>query len=254
VVVQVRDLALRTDSAPFSLEVAAGELVGLAGLEGHGQDELLKVLAGLTPPQRGEVLVGGGETPPQPVGTYRQSVRRGVVYVPRDRKVEGLADVLSVLDNYALPTLRRDAVAGLLDLRRTQRRFRRDAATVNFAPGAQASVGRLSGGNQQKVILARWLAADPKVILLNDPTRGVDLKTKHELYDLLRTLAGNGLTVVMISTEVEELVHLMDRVFVFHGGSLAAELGHDQITRDALVAAYFGHVPTPTPEAHHEPA
>jgi ABC-type sugar transport system ATPase subunit len=139
-----------------------------------------------------------------------------------------------------VPTLPHDAVFGLVRSGHTRRRFRRDAGTVNFTPGKQQSMGRLSGGNQQKVIIARWLAAQPGLILLNDPTRGVDLKTKHELYDLFRNLAAGGAAVVMLSSEVDELVHLMDRVLVFHDGSVAADLPHDEVTSQALVAAYFG--------------
>jgi ABC-type sugar transport system ATPase subunit len=151
-----------------------------------------------------------------------------------------MADVLPIIDNYSMPTLGRDRFAGLLRPRRTKSRFRRDARTVNFTPGRQDSIGRLSGGNQQKVIIARWLAAEPRVILLNDPTRGVDLKTKHELYEVFRGLADAGAAVVMLSSEVDELVHLMDRVLVFHDGSLSAELCGDDITPESLVSAYFG--------------
>ena len=160
--------------------------------------------------------------------------------MPRDRKTDGMADVLSIIDNYSLPTLARDRRLGLLRHRLTRSRFRRDAAVVNFTPAGQNSIGRLSGGNQQKVIIARWLAAEPHVILLNDPTRGVDHKTKQELYDVFRGLAEAGAAVVVLSSEVEELVGLMDRVLVFHEGSVSAELWGDQITSESVVAAYFG--------------
>jgi ABC-type sugar transport system ATPase subunit len=239
IVVQARAAVLRPGSGAFDLSVRAGDIVGLAGLEGHGQDEFLRALAGLHRLAGGELLAAGqGDL--APVSNYRRSVACGVVYVPRDRKVEGMADVLPILDNYGLPTLPHDAVFGLVRSGHTRRRFRRDAGTVNFTPGKQQSMGRLSGGNQQKVIIARWLAAQPGLILLNDPTRGVDLKTKHELYDLFRNLAAGGAAVVMLSSEVDELVHLMDRVLVFHDGSVSADLPHDEVTSQALVAAYFG--------------
>jgi ABC-type sugar transport system ATPase subunit len=238
--VSARDVALRPGSRPFTTEVRHGEIIGLAGLEGHGQDEFLRCLAGLHQPHDGELLVDTGAPQLGAVSTYAQAVAGGVVYVPRDRKVEGMADVLPILDNYSLPTLADDSRLGWLRGASTRRRFRRDAAAVNFLAGRQDTIGRLSGGNQQKVIVARWLAARPRTILLNDPTRGVDLKTKHELYEVFRGLADAGVTVVMLSSEVDELVHLMDRVLVFHSGSLSAELTGEEISGDALVAAYFG--------------
>jgi ABC-type sugar transport system ATPase subunit len=236
---EATDLTLRNGRAPFGVTVRRGEIVGLAGLEGHGQDEFLRMLAGLLRPAAGTLLVDD-EGSLLEVGDYRTSVSRRVVYVPRDRKVEGMADVLSILDNYSLPTLKKDSRLGWVRRSATRRRFRTDSGTVNFTAGRQDSIGRLSGGNQQKVIVARWLAAEPRVMLLNDPTRGVDLKTKQELYDVFRALAEAGTTVVMLSSEVDELVHLMDRVLVFHDGSLSAELAGDTVTPGAIVAAYFG--------------
>jgi ABC-type sugar transport system ATPase subunit len=237
--VQLEGVRLRPGSQPFDAVVRRGEIVGLAGLEGHGQDELIKALAGLHRLHEGRLLIRHGEDL-RPVSGYRNGVADGVVYVPRDRKVEGMADVLPIIDNYSVPTLRQDRRFGFLRPRLTRSRFRRDAATVNFKPGKQDSIGRLSGGNQQKVIIARWLAAQPEVILLNDPTRGVDLKTKHELYEVFRGLAATGVAVVMLSSEVDELVHLMDRVLVFHDGDLSAELDGTAVTGEALVSAYFG--------------
>jgi len=237
--VRVEQVVLRPGGRPFDATIRRGEIVGLAGLDGHGQDELIRALAGLHAPDSGRVLVAGrGEL--APVRGYQRSVARGVVYVPRDRKIEGMADVLSIIDNYSMPTLARDRRLGLLRHRLTRSRFRRDAAVVNFTPGGQDSIGRLSGGNQQKVIIARWLAAEPHVILLNDPTRGVDHKTKQELYGVFRGLAEAGAAVVMLSSEVEELAGLMDRALVFHEGSLSAELTGEGITAESVVAAYFG--------------
>jgi ABC-type sugar transport system ATPase subunit len=239
VAVRIERVVLRAGSEPFDATIRRGEIVGLAGLDGHGQDELIRAVAGLHFPHSGQLLVAG-RAELAPVHDYQRAVARGVVYVPRDRKTEGMADVLSIIDNYSMPTLARDRRLGLLRHRLTRSRFRRDAEVVNFTPAGQDSIGRLSGGNQQKVIIARWLAAEPHVILLNDPTRGVDHKTKQELYDVFRSLAEAGAAVVMLSSEVEELVGLMDRVLVFHEGSLSAELRSDEITSESVVAAYFG--------------
>jgi ABC-type sugar transport system ATPase subunit len=241
VVLEARGVRLASAAQPVDLTVRRGEIVGLAGLEGHGQDEFLRTLAGLLPSSGGEVRLvprQGGE--PALVRSYRQAVRLGLAYVPRDRKTEGIADVLSSLDNFGTPTLADDTVAGVVRARSTLRRFRDLAGTVNLVPRGKVPVGRLSGGNQQKVIIARWLATRPGVLLLNDPTRGVDLKTKYELYDLFERLAGKGTTIVMLSTELEEHLNLMDRVLVFRSGTLARELTHAEASREALVSAYFG--------------
>jgi ABC-type sugar transport system ATPase subunit len=243
---RISGLRVREDSAPLDLEVGRGEIIGLAGLEGHGQDEFLRVLAGLRAPAAGTASVLSSRKRAAATGYaeirgYRQAVRQGIAYVPRDRKAEGIADVLSCLDNFSVPTLREDARLGMLSPRRTRGRFETHGRGVNLEPAPGAAVGRLSGGNQQKVILARWLATRPAVLLLNDPTRGVDLKTKHELYDVFERLASEGMTFVMLSTELEEHLSLMDRILVFHGGSCTRELTHADATREALVSAYFGH-------------
>jgi ABC-type sugar transport system ATPase subunit len=240
-VLEAAGVKVQAGADPVDLTVGRGEIIGLAGLEGHGQDEFLRILAGLRPPESGEVRVvppNGGKA--VALRSYRQAVGLGMAYVPRDRKAEGIADVLSSLDNFSVPTLRRDSRAGVIRYGTTAKRFRDFGRTVNLEPAPRTAVGRLSGGNQQKVIIARWLATEPGVLLLNDPTRGVDLKTKHELYDLFERLAEEGMTIVMLSTEVEEHVNLMDRILVFHSGSCTSELTHEEADRESLVSAYFG--------------
>jgi ABC-type sugar transport system ATPase subunit len=248
-VISARELRVQQRSEPVSVAVRRGEIIGLAGLEGQGQDEFLRSLAGLHAPVSGEVILHGAGAGAGQAGlrirSYRQAVRHGVAYVPRDRKVEGIADVLPSLDNFAAPTLGEDAVAGILRPRRTLVRFGAASGTVNLAASPRTPVGRLSGGNQQKVVVARWLATRPSALLLNDPTRGVDLRTKHELYDLFERLTDDGLTIVMLSTELEEHLSLMDRILVFHAGSCVSELSRDTVTREQLVAAYFGHQERP---------
>jgi ABC-type sugar transport system ATPase subunit len=171
----------------------------------------------------------------------RQAAACGVAYLPRERRAESIFESLSVRENFALPTLHRDTRAGILRPRRSQRRLAEyvDGLGVTLA-SVRDRIAALSGGNQQKIVLARWLAAHPRVLLLNDPTRGVDAGTKHDIYDLLARLTGEGLAVVMLSTELDELVELMDRVLVFREQGLFAELSRAAATREALVAAFFG--------------
>jgi len=246
---EVTGVKVHAGSDPVDLSVKRGEIIGLAGLEGHGQDEFLRILSGLRPAAAGQVQVVPNDGHDAiTIRSYKQAVRLGLAYVPRDRKGEGIADVLSSLDNFSVPTLGGDSLGGVIRYRRTHRRFRDFGGTVNLAPAPRTPVGRLSGGNQQKVIIARWLATNPGVLLLNDPTRGVDLKTKHELYELFERLASEGMTIVMLSTELEEHLSLMDRILVFRAGSCTSELTHETATRESLVSAYFGHQRGALPE------
>jgi ABC-type sugar transport system ATPase subunit len=199
--------------------VRAGELVGLAGLEGHGQDGFLRALA----------AAAGDDG----------------AYVPRERRAESLFESKSILENFALPTLDRDTSAGLIRPASTKARFAAYVEKLGITFGTSDDlITTLSGGNQQKVVVARWLATDPRVLLLNDPTRGVDLGAKRDLYRVLLDLAADGMAVVMLSTEVDEHVELMDRVVVFREGAPFAEIDRAQLTRQNLVGAFFGQEPS----------
>jgi ABC-type sugar transport system ATPase subunit len=195
------------------LTLRAGELVGLAGLEGHGQDAFLQSLR-------------GGE---------------GVAYVPRERRAESLFESKSIRENFGIATMDRDRSRGLLSAARTRARLAEYVDRLRIKVGdPEHPITTLSGGNQQKVVIARWLASDPKVLLLNDPTRGVDIGAKRDLYDLLLHLAGQGVAIVMLSTEVDEHVELMDRVVVFREGAISKELTREQLSRQSVIGAFFG--------------
>jgi ABC-type sugar transport system ATPase subunit len=148
---------------------------------------------------------------------------------------------MSIRENFAMPTLSYDSHAGLMHKAATRRRFAEYAARLSIVFGNQSDrITTLSGGNQQKVVIARWLAADPRVLLLNDPTRGIDIGAKRDLYALLAGLAREGLAVVMLSTEVEEHIELMDRVLVFREHELFREINRESLSRQALVSSFFG--------------
>jgi ABC-type sugar transport system ATPase subunit/ribose/xylose/arabinose/galactoside ABC-type transport system permease subunit len=211
------------------LDLRAGEIVGLAGLEGQGQDEYLKALRQI----RG----------PGARGTR-------IAYVARDRREESIFPPLSVRENFTAATLRQDARGGLISARRAAARFAGYAARLKIRLGRDSdAITTLSGGNQQKVVIARALASDPAVLLLNDPTRGVDIGAKRDIYALLRELAAAGMAIVMLSTEVDEHLELMDRVLVFRDGAPAAELGREALSRAAIVGEFFGAVPTQAADA-----
>jgi ribose transport system ATP-binding protein len=162
-------------------------------------------------------------------------------YVPRERRAESLFESKSILENFALPTLDRDTIGRVIRPGRTRTRFAAFVDKLGIKLGRPDDViTTLSGGNQQKVVVARWLATDPQVLLLNDPTRGVDLGAKRDLYRVLLDLAASGMAIVMLSTEVDEHVELMDRVVVFREGRPFCEIGREDLSRNALVGAFFG--------------
>jgi ABC-type sugar transport system ATPase subunit len=238
-VLSVRGLRLRPDGKPVDLEVRAGELIGVAGLEGHGQNEFLEALWG-------ENVIGGEIIRHLPAGdvTVRSPVHAAncdIAYVPRERGLDSLFSWMTIRENFALPTYGADSRGGWLSLRSSRRRFAGYVDRMQIVLGSpEDAITTLSGGNQQRVIIARWLAFGPRVLLLNDPTRGIDINAKRDLYALFSALAAEGLALVMLSTELDEHVELMDRVLVFREHELARELDRGELTREALVAAFFG--------------
>ncbi len=237
-VLQVRELRLRPRAAPVSFTLRAGEVVGLAGLEGHGQDDFLRALWQGSP--NGQVLRVAG-TAATPIRSARHAAALGIGYVPRDRRSESLFAPLSVQENFGVVTSGADRRFGLLShaARRARLAGYRDSLGIRMGKPTDL-ITTLSGGNQQKVVIARWLAREPRILLLNDPTRGIDLGAKRDIYALLDKLAADGVAVVMLSTELDEHVELMDRVLVFREGSVGAVVERDALSRAALVSAFFG--------------
>jgi ABC-type sugar transport system ATPase subunit len=238
VLLRAKQLRLRAGGEPFDVEIRAGELVGLAGLEGHGQEAFLEALRG-TGPARGDVERIIGEKT-SPIRSISDASKNGVAYVPRERGRESMFGWMSIRENFGMPTLDKDTVGGWLRPASTSRRLDHYVRRMGIVLGdPEDRITTLSGGNAQKVVIARWLAAEPKVLLLNDPTRGIDVNAKRDLYELLTTLVTAGLAVVMLSTDVDEHVDLMDRVLVFREGELYREMPAAELSRSALVSAYF---------------
>jgi ABC-type sugar transport system ATPase subunit len=239
VVLSVRGLRLRPDGAPIDLEVRAGELIGLAGLEGHGGNTFLEALRGGVATE-GEVVrhLDGREAV---IGSPADAADLDIAYVPRERRLDAVFSWMSIRENFALPTLARDQRFGWLRTRSSRRRLGAYVNRLGIVLGSpEHAITTLSGGNQQKVIIARWLAYGPRVLLLNDPTRGIDIGAKNDLYALFGALAAEGLAVVMLSTELDEHVELMDRVLVFREHELFAEFERSEVSRERLVSAFFG--------------
>ncbi len=233
---EVRDLVgPRVKSISFAMR--RGEILGIGGLAGHGHRELFFMLFGAERVSSGSIAVAGRKVS---IGTPRDAVRRrtGIALVPEDRKTEGLLLTMTVRDNLTLAILRRIARFGVLR-QRLERRLARDMATqLNIrTPNLSSRTGALSGGNQQKVLVGRWLLAEPNILLFYDVTRGVDIATKHELYELMMRLAAEGRSILFYSSDTEELAHLCHRVLVMREGTIAAELIAPDITAERVVAA-----------------
>jgi rhamnose transport system ATP-binding protein len=222
-----------------SLQVRAGEILGLAGLVGAGRTELARVLFGLTPADEGQILLKGT---PVRVTSPAKAVELGIAYVPEDRRRHGVILEMPVDANVTLAILRKIAASGLIRFARE-----REVATTFVkrlgvkTPSIAAPVGNLSGGNQQKVALARWLAAEPVVIILDEPTQGVDVGAKSEIHRLMGELAKNGLAIIMISSELPEILGMSDRIAVMHGGNVVGELTRAQATQEKVLEMALGH-------------
>ncbi|HKC26973.1 MAG TPA: sugar ABC transporter ATP-binding protein [Jatrophihabitans sp.] len=235
------DVSLRENSRRFLIEVRAGEVLGVAGLEGHGGAAFLETLVGLRPPASGEVVCVKPDLSTKPVRSYGRAVKDGTVYVPGNRQVEGLFAPLSVVDNMLMATMGEDTTLGCFRMRRLLARTQSLVERLDVeVADIRAPVDRLSGGNQQKVLVGRWLAAQPRVLVMNDPLRGVDIGTKRQFYQLLRRLADSDVAVVLLSTEIEELVQVCDRVAVFRDQSVQALLDRHQMGYDEILEAMFG--------------
>lgn len=233
--------ALRTPVHPgheLNFSVRAGEIVGVAGLVGAGRTELLQTLFGVTPAVGGEIHVGGERVDPQnPI----EAIRAGLALAPEDRKQQGLALEMSVRENMSLPSLRRDQRAGFLN------RGQEDSITAEMTrdmriktPSPEQIVRYLSGGNQQKVVLGKWLAMKPKLLMLDEPTRGIDVGAKQEIYGLMEELAKQGVAILFVSSEMEEVLGMSDRALVMHEGRITGELKREELSEEAVMQLATG--------------
>ncbi|HEY0574695.1 MAG TPA: sugar ABC transporter ATP-binding protein [Pseudonocardia sp.] len=240
VVIPRRPRAGRRDPAGISLRVRRGEIVGLAGLLGSGRTELLETLFGLGLKGRwtGRVLLA--DRPVRPTGP-RQALRLGFAFVPEDRRLAGLALDHSVLANTVLSVVGRIAKLGVVSRSTEQALTRRTTERLSVKLASMSSpVGSLSGGNQQKVVLGRGLLTEPTLLLLDEPTRGVDIGAKAEIYRLLGQIASQGVGVLLASSEPAELIGICDRVVVLRGGRSVRELHTDGVSEATLLAAAMG--------------
>jgi ribose transport system ATP-binding protein len=236
----VRDLRTRRyPQHSVSFEVGEGEILGFAGLVGAGRSEVAQAVFGVDPPAGGEVALDG-ET--LKIQSPRDAIRRGIYLVPEDRRRSGLIVEEIIRKNVTLPSLSRYAQAGLVRAGAERRVAQEVCARLNVkAPSVEARAGNLSGGNQQKVVLAKWLSRGPKVLIFDEPTRGIDVGAKAEIYDLMRGLAREGVAIMMISSDMEEVLGVSDRVAVMHEGRLTGVLKRAEFSEEAVMRLAVGH-------------
>ncbi len=238
-------------SHPLSFEVRAGERVGLAGLVGAGRTEVLLALFGVQPAVGGTVNVDGK---PLRAETPAEAIEAGLALVPEDRKREGVVLAMPVRENVSLASLRQDQRHGFRDGAREASLSAEMIQSLRIkTPGDRQVVQFLSGGNQQKVVIGKWLALKPRVLLLDEPTRGIDIGAKQEIYRLMEELAAQGVAILFASSEMEEILGMSDRVLVMHEGRITGELARHQLSEEAIMHLATGTAPTASshsPESH----
>ena len=223
----------------LSFSVCGGEIVGIAGLVGAGRTELLQALFGIVPPLAGRIRVHGE---PVKLRDPVDAIRAGLALVPEDRKQQGLILEMSLRHNVGLSGLRRHGRAlGFADRERESRDAQAMIERLDIrTPGADQIVQYLSGGNQQKVVLGKWLALEPRVLLLDEPTRGIDVGAKQEIYRLMEELAESGVAILFASSEMEEILGMSDRVLVMHEGRITGQLERADLTEEAVMRLATG--------------
>ncbi|MCE2795826.1 MAG: sugar ABC transporter ATP-binding protein [Planctomyces sp.] len=232
----VRTTAWPAHAVSFSLR--AGEVVGIAGLVGAGRTELLRTLFGIDAPLAGSIVAAGQTLQ---LRSPQDAIAAGIALVPEDRKQQGIVLDMAIRQNIGLASAHRHSKAGFLSFSTEQAQSQEMCSRLRVRmPNDQARVGNLSGGNQQKVVLGKWLALRPNVLLLDEPTRGIDVGAKQEIYQLMDELAQQGLAVLFVSSELEEILGMSDRVLVMHEGRVTGQLQRDQLSEQAIMKLATG--------------
>ena len=240
---RLRTLAYPKQELTFAL--GAGEIVGMAGLVGAGRTELLRVLFGVDRALGGELRFAGQ---PLALRSPREAIRAGIALVPEDRKHQGLILEMAVSENLTLPSLRRDAHGAFLNRGREREITGGMIRELNIKTPSPAQLAQyLSGGNQQKIVLGKWLALQPRLLLLDEPTRGIDVGAKQEIYRLMEELAEKGVAILFVSSEMEEILRMSDRALVMHEGRITGELRRTELSEESIMQLATGCMQNVTP-------
>jgi rhamnose transport system ATP-binding protein len=232
-IMRVTGFAHPTEFADISFTLRRGEILGFYGLVGAGRSEVMQALFGITRAASGALQIEGA---PVTIRSAADAVGHGIVYVPEDRGTQGAITVLPIFQNVTLPSIGRTSRNGFLQLAEEFKLARQYTERLDLrAASLDTHVGNLSGGNQQKVVIAKWLATQPKVIILDEPTKGIDIGSKAAVHEFMAELAAEGLAVIMVSSEIPEVLGMSDRVIVMREGRIAAELGREGLTPETLV-------------------
>ena len=235
VVLSVRDLMVPGSSGAVSFEARRGEILGFAGVVGAGRTEVMQALAGVTPWISGEVLLFSARYRP---GRVSDAIRNGVYLVPEDRKIHGLVLPMSIKQNISLPDLKNYRPRWRFNFRREAETARHAVKKFQIRPAdIDGKTLNLSGGNQQKVVLGKWLAMSPGILILDEPTRGIDVGARSEFYERIFELADRGIAILLVSSDLEEILKLSDRVVVMRNRKIAAVVSHDEINQERI--GYF---------------
>jgi ribose transport system ATP-binding protein len=251
--VDVRDLSSRvTHVRDVSFTVRRGEVLGIAGLVGSGRTELLRLLAGVDPIATGSVRVDGSELK---LTNPRSAISAGIGLLPEERKREGIIPGRSVSVNMALPSFGKFSKSGLVRHGAVKVKAEELLKRVNLRPfQIDRPIRLFSGGNQQKAIIARWLAAGSEILLFDEPTRGIDVGAKSEIYHLIENLAAEGKSIIVVSSELPEVIRLSDRVIVMRNGKIAAQLERHELSEQAIVAHAVGDAALKNKQVQQEPS
>jgi ribose transport system ATP-binding protein len=229
---------LRYPGIPVSFSVGRGEVLGLAGLVGAGRSEVANAVFGIAAAAPGRLSLAGRTLR---IASPQDAIKQGIYLVPEDRRTCGLIVDFNVRENISLPGLNRYANLGLINSARETYVAKQACQSINIKPPApEMKAANLSGGNQQKVVLAKWLARSPRVLIFDEPTRGIDVGAKSEIYTLIRKLAGEGVSVIAISSEMEEVLGISDRIAVMHEGKITGILDRDQFSEEAVMRLATG--------------
>lgn len=240
VILEVHSLCTQGFLQDITFKSRKGEILGLAGLVGSGRTELARAVFGADPIESGEIVWEG-----EPLRIYSpaQAIKRQIGLVPEDRKGQGLVLMMNVKDNITLANLNSFTKAGKLSLYQEEKTAEDYVDKLGIStPGIFAEASNLSGGNQQKVVLSKWLCANCKLLIVDEPTRGIDVGAKVEIYELLGSLVRGGMAVIMISSEMPELIGVCDRILVMHEGGIAGELTRDEFSEENIMRLAAGHV------------
>lgn len=237
VLLSVRDLSREGEFRHVSFDVRRGEILGFYGLMGAGRTEIMETVFGLRKPDDGTVTLKGKR-----IKSIRASINNGLAFITEDRKIFGLNLIASVKDNITIAYLKNVLSGNFLMNFRKERRIADELIQKLRIKCASRDVmtGTLSGGNQQKIVIAKWFMGDPDVLIMDEPTRGIDIGAKSEIYKLMDTLAKEGKSIIMISSETPELLGMSDRIIVMHEGDMAGEFKRDEVDQDTLMASAIG--------------